>query len=145
MLIFQHFLICYFICPPELRKKKKHQTSFYFSPPDPGGKINRSGFYDVYALCSLSPFSFPSLCASSSYPTPASTNIFHLESDSWYLPWSQAGVGGEGEFPFSLKSTEILVPRTRLTPQTSGCHPRIFSPLPNLVSEVKWFLFWYEN
>ena len=52
---FQRFLICYFICPPELRKE--HQTSFSFSLPDPG-EDEWIWFDDVCALCSLSPFSF---------------------------------------------------------------------------------------
>lgn len=46
-----------------------------------------------------------SVCAASlSWPL-ASTNIFPLESDSWFLPWSEAGVG---EFPFFSNSVRNM-------------------------------------
>lgn len=146
MLIFRHFLICYFICPPELRRG--HQTSSYFLLPDSGGRRIHLGFA-MSVLSAPSPFSLsPSLCASAFSPNLASANIFRLESDSWFLPWSEqeAGWGWVENIPTLLKLCQKYkcpVQGWHRGPQVAILY--IFLPLSYLVSEVKWSLFWYEN
>lgn len=143
MLIFQHFLICYFICPPELRGEKKksikhHFTSFLLIL---GGRLIDLGFM-MSVLSAPFPLFLFLLCVPPPPPLPLLPQI----SSTWNLildvcPEARRKWEARGSFPSPQSLAEILMPRTRLTPQTSGCRPRIFSLLPNLVSEVKWFLF----
>lgn len=84
-----------------------------------------------------------SLCASFVSPTLASTNIYHLESDSWVLPWSEAGVR---EFPFSSNSVRNINAQYKADmPRPQVAILGISSSLSNSISEAKWFLFWFEN
>lgn len=69
------------------------------------GKINRSGFYDVCAHCSLSPFSFLFFMCLLCLPYPC----FHkyLPLGIWFLI-SALEWAGMGEFPFSSNSVRNI-------------------------------------
>lgn len=138
MLIFQHFLICYFICPAELCKEQ--QTSFSFSLPDPGGRLIDLDFMISVLSASFPLFLSPSLCASSISPTLCFHKYLYSESDSSFLPWSARGWGEGVSILLKLRQKRKHPGQDwHTSPQVAILG--IFSPLFNMVLEVKCFPF----
>lgn len=82
VLILQRFLICYFICPPELREEHQHCLS----------AAHRILGKDKWIWVCGDLSSAPSpLCLLHAPPPhdPCLQKIFHLDSDAWFLPWSE--------------------------------------------------------
>lgn len=122
----------------ESSEKKKSSDIILLLSSWSWGKMNRSGFYDVCAHCSRSPFSFFFFICLLCLSFLVSTNIL-LPLGNWFLisvlEWG-GGMGQgwlEGESSHSSQTqSEILMLRTRLTPQTPGCHPLHFLSLVQL-------------